>query len=487
MSVSNDVYLDAILREGGDAVDSILPSPILNGVSDTLSAFYTDPLRTQPSQGAWDAFSNLFGRWASRIALHSYQWNSPFEEFVEPLLNGRGQEIVALETPEVKNFDAFKSDLLVRDYGKPHTKFIPMNFEARKTISINDTTIRTAILEEGQLSEFTNAQVDTLVNADKIATYTYMKKQLGDAVLNRGFKNFQVPIEDVSAPKPEELKNLSKAIRMFSMYFTTAPSALYNSEGVTTITADPSELVVFTTPHMVANLDIEVLADAFNVSRANIMQRIIILDSLPYTNLWAILADRKLLREFRQTRIIAGMPYDPSTCSFNLSLIHRSAMGYDPFVNAIAFSGEPTTVREKITITRPTGIEAHVYSDGGNELEQYDPRSGMSARLVVTPTGERYTPEELKNLGKLRIGYTSEITAETADGEHVKLNSRTYVDNMGYLHVQKSLPVEGVILHIKVHSLANVNPSGTILDAANAEPLETTVDLAIGSENVAKS
>lgn len=486
MAVTNDQYLDAILSQGGDAVEAIIPSPILNGVSDTLSAFYTDPLRTMPSQGAWDTFSDLFGRWATRIAIHSYQWNSPFEEFVEPLTNGRGQEIVALETPEVKTFDAFKSDLLVRDYGNPHTVFIPMNFEPRKTISINETTIRTAILEPGQLSEYTNAQVDTLVNADKIATYAFMKKTLGNAILNKGFKNWQITFADPAKPTPEELKSFSKAIRIFSSLFTVAPSALYNSKGITTITPSVNDLVVFTTPQMVANLDVDVLADAFNVSKADISQRVIILDSLPYRNLWAVLADRRMLREFRQTRTIAGMPFDPSTQSFNLSLVHRSAIGFDPFVNAIGFSSEPTTVDEVIKITRPTGITARVVSDAGTELAQYNPRSALSARVVVTPEGEAYDPESLKDSARVKVGYTTEITAENADGEDVKLNSRTYVDEFGIIHVQKSLPVEGVTLHIRVLSLTNENPSGTVLEAANTKPLETVVDLTIGTDNKAK-
>lgn len=486
MSVNNDAYLDAILRQGGDGVERVIPSPLLNGVSDTLSAFYHDPMRAMPSQGAWDTFSDLYGRWATKIAIHSYNWNSPFEEFVEPLMNGRGQEMVALETPEVKTFDAFKSDLLVRDYGKPHTKFVPMNFEPRKTISINDTTIRTAILEPAQLAEYTNAQVDTLTNADKIATYTYMKKVLGDALLNKGFKNVQVEFADPMKPTRDELKELSRQIRFFAQMFTVAPSALYSIDGVTTITQSPDDLVLFTTPHILSFLDVNVLADAFNVSYTDIKQRVIVLDSLPFKNLWAILADKRFLREFRQVRTIAGMPYDPSTQSFNLSLVHRSAIGYNPFVNAIGFSSEETTVVDKVTIIRPTGIEARVVTDMGIELDTYNPNSDVVARLVVTPTGEAYDPEKFKEEAKVKVGYTAIVTAENGDGEAVKLNSRTYVDQFGIIHVQKSLDVEGTTLTFKIISNTNDNPSETILENANRQPLETEVTLKLGVDNKAK-
>ena len=74
-------------------------------------------------------------------------------------------------------------------------------------------------------------------------------------------------------------KQLSKAIRSLSarMKFVNTK---YNMAGVPTF-CNPEDLVLLTTPEIVADMDVEVLASAFNVSSADIKTRIIIVDELP--------------------------------------------------------------------------------------------------------------------------------------------------------------------------------------------------------------
>jgi hypothetical protein len=469
--VSNEMYLSAIMANGTRADQQILPDPTQNGVGDLMQSLYSDPMYTQPSQGAWDTFSGLFGRWATQIAIHSYQWNSPFEAFVEPLMNGRGKELVALETPEMDAYDAHRSQMLFRDFGTPHTKFIPMDFEVSKSISISETNIRTAILEPGQLSTYTNAQVDTLINADKIATYTAMKKHLSDGMAQPGFANLNINIADPANPTPEELRLLSQRIRYMADMLTIKPSARYNVEGVTTI-SQPNELVLFITPTISTSLTVNVLADAFNRADVALQPRLVTVDEMPIKDAWCCLADVKYLREARQIRTIQGMPYDPSTQSFNLTLVHRSAMGFDPFVNAVAFSGSPTTVREEVTVQPDTSVSAKIVKQNGQAVTQYDPaKSRMPLHLVIEGSGGSVTPDDV--FFRLPQGHRVTVTADKPD----VLNSKTYVDTFDVIHLQKGLP-KGIKLTFNVTSFAN-EQNKTIAEAKAYKPLTASCTLEI--------
>lgn len=476
--VGNDMYLSAILASGTDAKSQLLPDPVQNGVDTTLKAFYSDPMYTQPSQGKWDTFSGLYGRWASKIAIHSYQWNSPFEQFVEPLLNGKGKEIVALETPKMDAYDSFRSQMLERDFGTPHTKFLPMDFEISKSISISETDIRSAILEPGQLSTYTNAQVDTLLNADKIATYAQMRRRLADGMRQPGFANLNVSIADPHNPTPEELRLLSQRIRYIADMMTIKPSALYNIEGVTTI-SQPDDLVLFISPEIDTAMTVNVLADAFNRNDVALQQRLVVVDSMPIKDAWCCLADRGFLQEARQIRTIQGMPFDPSTQSFNLTLVHRSATGFDPFVNACAFSGSPTTVREEITVQPDTAVTASIVKQNGQTITEFDPNKQRTVlHLVVNGTGGSITPAEASF--RLPQGHRVTVTGDKPD----VVNSKTYVDAFDVIHLQKGLPY-GTKLTFTITSFANEDAGGTLASGRAYTPLTTTCTLDITAATTA--
>ena len=79
--------------------------------------------------------------------------------------------------------------------------------------------------------------------------------------------------------KEAQSKAISEAVRGLTGRLKF-PSTKYNSAGVNQWN-NPDELIFLTTPELNAQLDVNVLADAFNVSKADLNVRVLDLDELP--------------------------------------------------------------------------------------------------------------------------------------------------------------------------------------------------------------
>lgn len=473
--VSNDTYLEGLTALGANYASLHLPESLKNGTQGYLDFLYSDPDRQTADAGAFDKFSGLLARAAVSSAMYSYNWNSPFEQFVQDLPFGNGKILTAMETPEVDSFDAHRSDLLVRDFGQPHQAFIPLDFSPRKTISISSTTIRTSLLTNGDLAQYVNTQTDTITNADRIATYARFKQELVNALRSKHkpVPNVHIHFDDPLHPTDKELEELSILSRKYAQQMSVAPSALYNMEHLTTISS-PDALVAYLVPALNANMSVKVLANAFHVDMTGINSRAIYLDDLGMSGLYMVMADRAWLNEYRQLRTIQAMPFDPSTQSFNLSLVHRAAIGVNPFKNAISFSEAETTLIDQITVVPPTSIEASCVADDGTPVTEWDPEDPMPLHLRVTPKGGSITPDTARFA--LPVNHVAEVTSDTPGA----VKATTYVDNFDTFHWQRSPKLkDGTKLTITVRSTANDDQSGDIETERAKEPLTATATLTI--------
>ena len=100
-----------------------------------------------------------------------------------------------------------------------------------------------------------------------------------------------------------DIKDLAKKIRVFAEKLTF-PSTAFNLAGVLNW-SKKGDLVLFTTPEVKAELDVELLATAFNMGKADFNLRVITLDTLggkvqasdnKYYTPIAFLADRDILQ-----------------------------------------------------------------------------------------------------------------------------------------------------------------------------------------------
>lgn len=106
----------------------------------------------------------------------------------------------------------------------------------------------------------------------------------------------------------------------------------------------PDRISVLVRADVAAFTDVEVLAKAFNMSKADFLGRQVMVDSFGDTDdaakTLAIIADNTFLRTHDNRFQMAETPYNASTLSRTYFLHHWETMACSPFANAWAFTEE---------------------------------------------------------------------------------------------------------------------------------------------------
>lgn len=186
---------------------------------------------------------------------------------------------------------------------KPDIKalYIERNFAYKYKTTISDQQLRTAFTEQNGLSRLVEQVVSSVYSKAYFDEFNDMKrvltahakamylgydsstgkateKALSNTVLPNG-KNEAVMVIGEHESQEAKGKAISKAIRTVAgkMAF---PSDNYNSAGVNQW-SERQQLIYITTPEEQAELDVEVLANAFNMDKADVNVRVIVVDELP--------------------------------------------------------------------------------------------------------------------------------------------------------------------------------------------------------------
>lgn len=186
---------------------------------------------------------------------------------------------------------------------KPDIKllYIERNFAYKYKTTISDQQLRVAFNDQMGLSRlveqivssvYSKAYFDEFNDMKKVleahakgmflkydsTTGNYVETALTNTALPNG-KNEAIMVLGEYTTQEAKGKAISKAIRTLAgrMAF---PSDTMNSAGVKQW-SDRQQLIYITTPEEQAELDVEVLANAFNMDKADVNVRVIIVDELP--------------------------------------------------------------------------------------------------------------------------------------------------------------------------------------------------------------
>lgn len=212
------------------------------------------------------------------------------------------------------------------------------------------------------------------------------------------------------------------------------PTMLYNHIPVP-VHENSDTLVLWITPEVQANLDVNTLASVFNLDKADIQYRIITIPEFPIPNVYAALTSEDFIycRDF-----MTGLEppfYNPGNRTFKYYYWANMLIGVNPAANCVLFTTDANTAIPTITMT-PTGLE---FVD--NALECV---AGETVKLALNLVGTVQN-DQIGVIGVEPDAALFSVSAVDSDNEPIELNSRTYVDAYGILHTQKSLDVGDVI------------------------------------------
>ena len=294
---------------------------ILNTIRANASSEYQE--RVPEALGVGGNVSNVFNQYPTmknefltaltnkiaRTLFYSKVFDNPLKALHKGMLPyGYSLEQIFVNMAESKGFwehwdvsgDEVK-DLIGKK--KPDIKllYIERNFAYKYKTTISDQQLRTAFHDQNGLSRlveqvvssvYSKAYFDEFNDMKRVLTAHAQAKYLGydsttgkisekaltNTVLPNG-KNASIMVLGEYATYEAKGKAISKAIRTMAgkMAF---PTDKFNSAGVKQW-SERNQLIYITTPEEQAELDVEVLANAFHMDKADVNVRVIVVDELP--------------------------------------------------------------------------------------------------------------------------------------------------------------------------------------------------------------
>lgn len=288
-------------------------------------------------------------------------FNNPlkFLEGDQMPLGSIGQEIFINPAKGRKfNVNDF-AGLLAKYEADVKVQYMHLNSDIQYPVTITRAKIKDAFVSWANLESFINGISQSLYNGAYIDRYNFTKGLVAQA-----YNTNTVKVEVISNPNTEELAKefLTKARTLFLNF--QEPSSDYNAwrqvggygKDVLTWT-DAEDIVLLIRNDVGAYLDVNVLAQAFNIDSAKLLGRVkyikdfserdnngnIVVDG---SNIVAMIADKKWFR-IKNQEITMDEFYNANNRTWQMYLNDVNMFQYSLFCNAVVFA----TVAPSVTIT----------------------------------------------------------------------------------------------------------------------------------------
>lgn len=402
----------------------------------TSSQVYGQSLLALPSDMRNKFIQSLVNRIAYTKFVMDY-FENPLQELAgdDLPLGAIGQEIyVNPARGRVYNIDDF-AGLLAKYESDVKAEYSEINFDVQYPVTIIRKELEKAFVSWGDFESFLMGISTSLYNGAYIDDYKYTKKLISNAYRNNAVQMETFSFSNASAPTESELKAFTKKLRETFLNFKS-PSTKYNAwkkvggYGRAIVSwSKPEDIVVFISNKLASELDVDVLANAFNMDRAELMGKVYYIDSFDIyddegvrqfdgSNIYALICDKRWFKirtkdmfmdEFYNANNRSWQQYLNVIKSFNYSLFANSYMlvGALPSINATAIQFENSS--ETLTMGTPKVLEifttpigstetiTFTSSDSGEdyvEIEKIDnrhvkvtPKSATGSAVTITATG----------------------------------------------------------------------------------------------------
>lgn len=462
MAELNATILDRVRLNASNDYQQRIPLAAVDGV-DAVQKALSEPYNGRFYNEFQDGLVTVLGQQRA----NQLNWGNPLSKFKgDHFLDGKSFQDYAVGLVSAQQYDQFDTAAILRQNKVDiHSAFYSVNRRVVYPITVNESMLRQSFLREGGLNDFINMVLQAPVTSDEYDEYNFMLQTFAGANQRTPFYNIQSTIADESNPTDQEIKTLSRRIRSTVMEMGVSPNGLYNGFGVPTVSA-PGDLVMITTPGILAAMQVNVLADAFNKTEVEFKQEMIVVNQLPWAGVHAIVVDRKAVIAGDSLYTIEGFR-NAGTLTSNYFLHHHGGYAISPMHNIAVFSNTADSQVGVIDFEL-TGIDAALAVNGEAVTTA---KRGSLVDVVVTATGDVDPDNELFRVPN---NWTWSIASGVDADGHV--SPRTFIDSNGRLHVGRDLEV-GAVLTITVTS-AYLNPSAVI--GAPTVTVSDTVTLTVG-------
>lgn len=257
---------------------------------------------------------------------------------------GNTIEEVHINPAKAKTFDGSETgDLLSQEKPDVATIYHSKNRQDRYKVTISYDQLRTAFLGINELGNFIQWVIESMYSGDEIDEFALMKGVVVDAIKN----GYVVSKELTYTGDEETCKDLIKLVKSLSSLFTFA-SKDYNGynlklkseieAGTKTgrITWCPvANQVILIRADVDAATDVEVLAKAFNMDKAEFLKRKFVVDDFGDTETLVAICDEKFFN-FKDVIYTLDDFKNGSNLTINNYLHHHQVISASLFANFVA-------------------------------------------------------------------------------------------------------------------------------------------------------
>jgi hypothetical protein len=418
--MDNAAFLDAVRADASMEYRSRIPSATVAGVQETVRSL----MKFRPMYNEFiDALVNRIGL----VIARNNSWTNPLAEFKRGMLEfGDTIEEVQVGLLEAHVYDPdreyMEKDLFGTERPEVQSNFHRVNRENFYKVSVNQALLGRAFLESQGLSRFVNQLMEAPTTSDQWDEFLLTCSLFAEYEAQGGFYHVHVPdVRDIGSNEDDAKIALRKMRAMAETM--TFLSTKYNAARMPTF-ASPDELCLFVTPEFNAAIDVEALAGAFHIDKAQMHGRVIPIpaDQFRIEGCQAIMTVRDFFVIADQLFETTSQ-YNPAALQNNYFLHHWQVISASRFVPAVMFTtgadDEVITIQESITsVETPTiedkdgnavtdvargdmiALDSAAVTDpaGGSTAVTWSVSGATSERTYITRSGVLHTgPDETSN------------------------------------------------------------------------------------------
>lgn len=343
-----------------------------------------------------NAFLNALVNRIALVLINSKMFYNPLRVFKKGTIEyGEIVEEIFVNIAKAHVYDPVvaEQEVFKREIPDVDAIFHKMNYKNFYKVTIQNEDLRQAFLSSQGISDLIARIVDSLYSGANYDEFLIMKNMIVDAVKNGRMASVTIPEATAENAKSiiTTIKSVSNALEF--------PSTAYNAQGVLTYTPKERQVLILDTKFDAIN-DVEVLASAFNMDKAEFMGRRVLIDNFAdLTGVPAVLVDESWWMVF-DMQINFTEIYNAQGLYWNYFYHVWKLFSESPYSNAVVFTSNPNSVTS-VTVSPES---ANVAKGSTQQMTATVVTTGYAPKTVNwSVTGAQTPTSRISNTGLLTV------------------------------------------------------------------------------------
>ena len=262
---------------------------------------------------------------------------APLKKGTMPL--GFDVEEAHVNRATAEKFDPEGKSLLTRVTPDVAVMYHRLNRQDMYQVTVSKEQLGQAFTSWENLQKLLDGIISSMYDGDSDDEFILMKNLFADAVTNEHVVTSELP----DLTEPDSATAIVKAFKNASTFMTFAGSSFNKfhvvNEGETPrrLKTEKEDQVIILRADLATAIDVDVLANAFNMDKANFLAQRVIVDNFGSAeNVGAFICDKNFVQVYDQQRLTEEF-YNPAGLYYNYFYHVWQVVSYSMLVNALAF------------------------------------------------------------------------------------------------------------------------------------------------------